>query len=73
MVDSGSSVPVRLQHSSHECQSSYRRMVTLLVLVSLVASLAQAGPTLYKLDRQRNTAERVMVAVASTGGSATGN
>ena len=39
----------------------------LLLSLVLGLALAQAGPTLYKLDREKNTAERVMVAIASTG------
>merc|ERR1711890_104765 len=41
------------------------RLLRLLTL-SLLLTLGSAGPTLYKVDSQRKTAERVMVPVSST-------
>ena len=39
----------------------------ILVTLSLLASMAMAGPTVYKIDQQEGTAEKVMTPVSSTG------
>ena len=39
----------------------------ILVTLSLLASMAIAGPTVYKIDQQEGTAEKVMTPVSSTG------
>ena len=38
-----------------------------VVMISLLVSLASAGPTIYKIDEDKNTAERVVTPVSSTG------
>ena len=39
----------------------------IILLLSLLATTAMAGPTVYKIDQEEGTAERVMTAVSSTG------
>ena len=41
----------------------------IIILLSLLATTALAGPTVYKIDKEEGTAERVMTAVSSTGQS----
>ena len=38
-----------------------------IILCCVLLPLIMAGPTLYKLDAEKNTAERVMIPVSSTG------
>jgi hypothetical protein len=42
-------------------------MLNRMLLCCVLLPLISAGPTLYKLDKEKNTAERVMIAVSSTG------
>ena len=40
-----------------------------VVMISLVlVTISSAGPTIYKIDEEKNTAERVLNPVSSTGG-----
>ena len=41
----------------------------IILLLGLLATTAWAGPTIYKIDQEEGTAERVMTAVSSTGQS----
>merc|ERR1719347_831789 len=41
-------------------------MLTRISIICLLVPLAMAGPTIYKLDKEEKTAERVMVPVSST-------
>merc|ERR1711874_526585 len=38
----------------------------IILLLSILATTAWAGPTIYKIDQEEGTAERVMTAVSST-------
>ena len=40
-----------------------------IILLSILATTAWSGPTIYKIDQEEGTAERVMTAVSSTGQS----
>jgi hypothetical protein len=42
-------------------------MLNRIILCCVLLPLIKAGPTLYKLDEEKNTAERVMIPVSSTG------
>merc|ERR1712106_1145831 len=41
-------------------------MLNRIILICVLLPLIRAGPTLYKLDEEKNTAERVMIPVSST-------
>merc|ERR1712150_18739 len=38
----------------------------IIIILSLLATLVRSGPTVYKIDQEEGTAERVMSAVSST-------
>ena len=38
-----------------------------IIMLSILASSALSGPTVYKIDEKKNTAESVIVPVSSTG------
>ena len=42
-------------------------MIAAILLVSGAASLVSTGPTIYKLDEERNIAESILTPVSSTG------
>ena len=42
-------------------------MLHMISIICVLVPLAMTGPTIYKLDKEENTAERVMVPVSSTG------
>ena len=42
-------------------------MLHMISIIFVLVPLAMTGPTIYKLDKEENTAERVMVPVSSTG------
>ena len=47
-------------------------MLYKILLCCVLLPLTMAGPTLYKLDEEKNTAERIMIPVSSTGGCLVG-
>merc|ERR1711981_48268 len=38
----------------------------MIIILSITTAMAMAGPTIYKIDQEEGTAERVMTAVSST-------
>merc|ERR1739844_625659 len=43
-----------------------RDTMKIIILLSVLATTAMSGPTVYKIDQEEGTAERVMTAVSST-------
>ena len=41
--------------------------MNIIILSLMLATVVKAGPTIYKIDQDEGTAERVMTAVSSTG------
>ena len=41
--------------------------MNIIILSLMLATVVKAGPTIYKIDQEEGTAERVMTAVSSTG------
>ena len=58
-------VGVRVSGCTAVRQSDTMKIIILLSL--LLATAVRAGPTIYKIDQEEGTAERVMTAVSSTG------
>ena len=52
-----------------ECCTAVRQSDTMniIILSLMLATVVKAGPTIYKIDQDEGTAERVMTAVSSTG------
>ena len=42
-------------------------MNTIILVLTILVSMVMAGPTIYKIDQEKDTAESLMIPVSSTG------